>query len=199
MSTERAKVVVDVIGNVDQINDALKSVQNNLSKLNLPPAAEKGFNKLFSKLEAEITSFREKSESALTSQQDVNKFVKNWERIVDLYRQLGLQVKNLDALSNNQKLTLIPGDSAEKFKKITAALKTYEHQISQTNSEIKKQTTGFNEAQKKVDKYSNTLNELKKQKNILNDEEFNKFNKEAKKLKLLQRLQPRDQKKQKRL
>lgn len=181
MSTERAKVVVDVIGNVDQINNALKSVQNNLSKLNLPPAAEKGFNKLFSKLEAEITSFREKSESALTSQQDVNKFVKNWERIVDLYRQLGLQVKNLDALSNNQKLTLIPGDSAEKFKKITAALKTYEHQINQTNSEIKKQTTGFNEAQKKVDKYSNTLNELKKQKNILNDEEFNKFNKEAKK------------------
>ena len=181
MSAERAKVVVDVIGNVDQINNALKSVQNNLSKLNLPPAAEKGFNKLFSKLEAEITSFREKSESALTSQQDVNKFVKNWERIVDLYRQLGLQVKNLDALSNNQKLTLIPGDSAEKFKKITAALKTYEHQISQTNSEIKKQTAGFNEAQKKVDKYSNTLNELKKQKNILNDEEFNKFNKEAKK------------------
>ena len=181
MSAERAKVVVDVIGNVDQINNALKSVQNNLSKLNLPPAAEKGFNKLFSKLEAEITSFREKSESALTSQQDVNKFVKNWERIVDLYRQLGLQVKNLDALSNNQKLTLIPGDSAEKFKKITAALKTYEHQISQTNSEIKKQTAGFNEAQKKVDKYSNTLNELKKQRNILNDEEFNKFNKEAKK------------------
>ena len=181
MSAERAKVVVDVIGNVDQINNALKSVQNNLSKLNLPPAAEKGFNKLFSKLETEITSFREKSESALTSQQDVNKFVKNWERIVDLYRQLGLQVKNLDALSNNQKLTLIPGDSAEKFKKITAALKTYEHQISQTNSEIKKQTAGFNEAQKKVDKYSNTLNELKKQKNILNDEEFNKFNKEAKK------------------
>ena len=181
MSVERAKVVVDVIGNVDQINNALKSVQNNLSKLNLPPAAEKGFNKLFSKLEAEITSFREKSESALTSQQDVNKFVKNWERIVDLYRQLGLQVKNLDALSNNQKLTLIPGDSAEKFKKITAALKTYEHQISQTNSEIKKQTAGFNEAQKKVDKYSNTLNELKSQKNILNDEEFNKFNKEAKK------------------
>ena len=181
MSTERAKVVVDVIGNVDKINDALKSVQDNLSKLSLPPAAEKGFNKLFSKLEAEITSFREKSESALTSQQDVNKFVKNWERIVDLYRQLGLQVKNLDALSNNQKLTLIPGDSAEKFKKITAALKTYEHQISQTNSEIKKQTAGFNEAQKKVDKYSNTLNELKKQKNILNDEEFNKFNKEAKK------------------
>ena len=181
MSAERAKVIVDVIGNVDQINNALKSVQNNLSKLNLPPAAEKGFNKLFSKLEAEITSFREKSESALTSQQDVNKFVKNWERIVDLYRQLGLQVKNLDALSNNQKLTLIPGDSAEKFKKITAALKTYEHQISQTNSEIKKQTAGFNEAQKKVDKYSNTLNELKSQKNILNDEEFNKFNKEAKK------------------
>ena len=41
MSAERAKVVVDVIGNVDQINNALKSVQNNLSKLNLPPAAEK--------------------------------------------------------------------------------------------------------------------------------------------------------------
>lgn len=180
MSAERAKVIVDVEANVNQINTALKSVQDNLSKLNLPPAAEKGFNKLFSKLGAEITSFREKSGSALTSQQDVNKFVKNWERIVDLYRQLGLQVKNLDALSNNQKLTLIPGDSAEKFKKITAALKTYEQQISQTNSQIKKQTTNLNEAQKKVDKYTNTLNELKNQKNILSDEEFNKFNKEVK-------------------
>lgn len=181
MNAGRAKVIVDVEANVNQINTALKSVQDNLSKLNLPPAAEKGFNKLFSKLDAEITSFREKSGSALTSQQDVNKFVKNWERIVDLYRQLGLQVKNLDALSNNQKLTLIPGDSAEKFKKITAALKTYEQQISQTNSQIKKQTTNLNEAQKKVDKYTNTLNELKNQKNILSDEEFNKFNKEVKK------------------
>ena len=181
MSAGRAKVVVDVEANVDQINDALKSVQDNLSKLNLPPAAEKGFNKLFSNLEAEITNFRAKASSTLTSQQDVNKFVKNWERIVDLYRQLGIQVKNLDVLSNNQKLTLIPGDSAEKFKKITAALKVYEQQIGQTNSQIKKQTTSLNEAQKKVDKFSTKLNELKSQKNILNDEDFNKFNKEAKK------------------
>ena len=181
MSTGRAKVVVDVEANVNQINTALKSVQDNLSKLNLPPAAEKGFNKLFSNLEAEITNFRAKAGSALTSQQDVNKFVKSWERIVDLYRQLGVQVKNLDVLSNNQKLTLIPGDSAEKFKKITAALKAYEQQIGQTNSQIKKQTTSLNEAQKKVDKFSTKLNELKSQKNILNDEDFNKFNKEAKK------------------
>ena len=176
MSAGRAKVVVDVEANVDQINDALKLVQNNLSKLNLPPAAEKGFNKLFSNLEAEITNFKAKASSTLTSQQDVNKFIKNWERIVDLYRQLGVQVKNLDVLSNNQKLTLIPGDSAEKFKKITAALKAYEQQIGQTNSQIKKQTTSLNEAQKKVDKFSTKLNELKSQKNILNDEDFNKFN-----------------------
>lgn len=181
MSAGRAKVVVDVEANVNQINNALKSVQNNLSKLNLPPAAEKGFNKLFSNLEAEITNFRAKAGSALTSQQDVNKFVKSWERIVDLYRQLGVQVKNLDVLSNNQKLTLIPGDSAEKFKKITAALKAYEQQIGQTNSQIKKQTTSLNEAQKRVDKFSTKLNELKSQKNILDDEDFNKFNKEAKK------------------
>ena len=181
MSAGRAKVVVDVEANVNQINTALKSVQDNLSKLNLPPAAEKGFNKLFSNLEAEITNFRAKAGSALTSQQDVNKFVKSWERIVDLYRQLGVQVKNLDVLSNNQKLTLIPGDSAEKFKKITAALKIYEQQIGQTNSQIKKQTASLNEAQKKVDKFSTKLNELKSQKNILNDEDFNKFNKEAKK------------------
>lgn len=181
MSAGRAKVVVDVEANVNQINTALKSVQDNLSKLNLPPAAEKGFNKLFSNLEAEITNFRAKAGSALTSQQDVNKFVKSWERIVDLYRQLGVQVKNLDVLSNNQKLTLIPGDSAEKFKKITAALKAYEQQIGQANNQIKKQTTSLNEAQKKVDKFSTKLNELKSQKNILNDEDFNKFNKEAKK------------------
>lgn len=181
MSAGRAKVVVDIEANVNQINTALKSVQDNLSKLNLPPAAEKGFNKLFSNLEAEITNFRAKASSALTSQQDVNKFVKSWERIVDLYRQLGVQVKNLDVLSNNQKLTLIPGDSAEKFKKITVALKAYEQQINQTNSQIKKQTASLNEAQKKVDKFSTKLNELKSQKNILNDEDFNKFNKEAKK------------------
>lgn len=181
MNTGRAKVVVDVEANVNQINNALKSVQNNLSNLNLPPSVEKGFNKLFSNLEAEITNFRERAGQALTSQQDINKFVKSWERITDLYRQLGLQVKNLDVLSDSQKLTLIPGDSAEKFKKITAALKTYEQQMNQTNSEIKKQTTSLNEAYKKVDRYSNKLNELKNQKNILNDEEFNRFNKEVKK------------------
>lgn len=181
MSAERAKVIVDIVANVDQINNSIKSVQSGLSKINLPPAAEKGFNKLFSNLDAEVTKFKAKSESALTSPQNLNQFVKSWERITGLYRQLGIQVKNLDVLSNNQKLTLIPGDSAEKFKKITAALKTYEQQINQTNNQIKKQTTGLNEAQKKVDKFSTKLNELKSQKNILNDEEFNKFNKEAKK------------------
>ena len=99
MNTGRAKVVVDVEANVNQINNALKSVQNNLSNLNLPPSVEKGFNKLFSNLEAEITNFRERAGQALTSQQDINKFVKSWERITDLYRQLGLQVKNLDVLN----------------------------------------------------------------------------------------------------
>ena len=180
MSAGRAKVIVDVEANVNQINNSLKSVQSNLSKLNLPPSVEKSFNKLFSNLEAEITNFKAKAGSALTSQQDVNKFTRSWERIVDLYRQLGVQVKNLDALSNNQKLTLIPGDSAEKFKKITAALKTYEQQINQTNSQIKKQTSSLNEAQQKVDKFSTKLKELKSQKNILNDKDFNKFTKEAK-------------------
>lgn len=181
MGAERAKVIVDIVANVDQINNSIKSVQDGLSKINLPPAAEKGFNKLFSNLDAEVTKFKAKSESALTSPQNLNQFVKSWERITGLYRQLGVQVKNLDVLSNNQKLTLIPGDSAEKFKKITAALKTYEQQINQTNNQIEKQTTNLNKAQKNVDKFSTKLNELESKKNILNDEEFNKFNKEAKK------------------
>ena len=86
MSAGRAKVIVDVEANVNQINNSLKSVQSNLSKLNLPPSAEKSFNKLFSNLEAEITNFKAKAGSALTSQQDVNKFTRSWERIVDLYR-----------------------------------------------------------------------------------------------------------------
>ena len=53
----KVSLTVDILGNVTNLNNALKTVQNNLSKLNLPTNISNNFNNLFAKLSKEIETF----------------------------------------------------------------------------------------------------------------------------------------------
>lgn len=178
MSTGRTKLVVDLEANVGQINNQLKSVQANLSKLNLPPSAEKSFNNLFSKLDAEITNFRAKASSAISSPSELRAFTGSWEKIVDLYRRLGIEVKNLGTRGPKQLQNLVPSDLATKMSKVTAALDDFSQKTKQINSEAGK-------VKGQITKATNSLASLEKQlktlegKEVLPDADFEKLAKDA--------------------
>ena len=50
----RVSLTVDILGNVTDLNNSLKTVQSNLSKLKLPTNISNNFNNLFAKLSKEI-------------------------------------------------------------------------------------------------------------------------------------------------
>lgn len=53
----RVSLTVDILGNVTDLNNSLKTVQSNLSKLKLPTNISNNFNNLFAKLSKEIETF----------------------------------------------------------------------------------------------------------------------------------------------
>ena len=53
----RVSLTVDILGNVTDLNNSLKTVQNNLSKLKLPTNISNNFNNLFARLSKEIETF----------------------------------------------------------------------------------------------------------------------------------------------
>lgn len=180
MSAGRAKVVVDVEANVNQINNAIKSVQSNLSKLNLPPAAEKSFNKLFSNLEAEITNFRAKASSAISSPAELKAFTGSWNKILELYRKLGIEVKNLGALNPKQLQNLVPSDLATKMSKVTVAMDVFSQKTKQINSEAGKVKGQITKATNSLEGFKKQLTSLESKK-VLPDDDFEKLANDARK------------------
>lgn len=180
MSAGRAKVVVDVEANVNQINNAIKSVQSNLSKLNLPPAVEKSFNKLFSNLDAEITNFRAKASSAISSPAELKAFTGSWNKILELYRKLGIEVKNLGALNPKQLQNLVPSDLATKMSKVTVAMDVFSQKTKQINSEAGKVKGQITKATNSLEGFKKQLTSLESKK-VLPDDDFEKLANDARK------------------
>lgn len=178
MSTGRSKVVVDIEANVNQVNSTLKTVQANLEKLNLPPSVEKNFNQVFSKLDKEITNLKAKTGSAISSPAEMGKVIKNWETVLELYRKLGVQIKNLDTLSAVQKQALVPSDTAEKIKKASDAFKNYEAEIKKVQKDTATAKGQFTKTSNAVKDLEEKLNKLKaSSNNVISDESFKKLKK----------------------
>lgn len=180
MNTGRTKLVVDLDANVSQINSQLKSVQVNLSKLNLPPSAEKSFNNLFSKLDAEITNFRAKASSAISSPAELKAFTGSWNKILELYRKLGIEVKNLGALNPKQLQNLVPSDLATKMSKVTAAMDVFSQKTKQINSEAGKVKGQITKATNSLEGFKKQLTSLESKK-VLPDDDFEKLANDARK------------------
>lgn len=180
MSDGRAKVIVDVEANVNQINNQLKLVQANLSKLNLPASAEKSFNNLFSKLDAEITNFRAKASSAISSPAELKAFTGSWNKILDLYRKLGIEVKNLGALNTKQLQNLVPSDLATKMSKVTAAMDVFSQKTKKINSEAGSIKGQITKATNSLAGFEKQL-ALLKSKEVLPDDDFEKLASDARK------------------
>ena len=180
MSDGRAKVIVDVEANVNQINNQLKLVQANLSKLNLPASAEKSFNNLFSKLDAEITNFRAKASSAISSPAELKAFTGSWNKILDLYRKLGIEVKNLGVLNTKQLQNLVPSDLATKMSKVTAAMDVFSQKTKKINSEAGSIKSQITKATNSLAGFEKQL-ALLKSKEVLPDDDFEKLANDARK------------------
>ena len=136
----KISLTVDILGNVTDLNDSLKTVQNNLSKLKLPTNISNNFNNLFAKLSKEIETFQSKASSTIRTTSDMRAIEKSGDKIIDLYRRLTMQVQNLNSLSDKQKAELISSDSLNKMNKLQEGIKVYRSTVENLTKQEQKET-----------------------------------------------------------
>lgn len=162
----RVSLTVDILGNVTDLNNSLKTVQSNLSKLKLPTNISNNFNNLFAKLSKEIETFQSKASSTIRTTSDMRAIEKSGDKIIDLYRRLTMQVQNLNSLSDRQKAELIPSDSLNKMNKLQEGIKVYRSTVESLTKQEQKETAELKKQEDKLIRLKQTREQLKSEKTI---------------------------------
>lgn len=162
----RVSLTVDILGNVTDLNNSLKTVQSNLSKLKLPTNISNNFNNLFAKLSKEIETFQSKASSTIRTTSDMRAIEKSGDKIIDLYRRLTMQVQNLNSLSNRQKAELIPSDSLNKMNKLQEGIKVYRSTVESLTKQEQKETVELKKQEDKLKRLKQIREQLKDEKTI---------------------------------
>lgn len=162
----RVSLTVDILGNVTDLNNSLKTVQNNLSKLKLPTNISNNFNNLFARLSKEIETFQSKASSTIRTTSDMRAIEKSGNKIIDLYRRLTMQVQNLNSLSDRQKAELIPSDSLNKMNKLQEGIKVYRSTVESLTKQEQKETAELKKQEDKLKRLKQTREQLKSEKTI---------------------------------
>lgn len=157
----KISLTVDILGNVTDLNDSLKAVQNNLSKLKLPTNISNNFNNLFTKLSKEIETFQSKASSTIRTTSDMRAIEKSGDKIIDLYRRLTMQVQNLNSLSDKQKAELIPSDSLNKMNKLQEGIKVYRSTVENLTKQEQKETAELKKQEDTLKRLKQTREQLK--------------------------------------
>lgn len=157
----KVSLTVDILGNATDLNDSLKAVQNNLSKLKLPTNISNNFNNLFTKLSKEIETFQSKASSTIRTTSDMRAIEKSGDKIIDLYRRLTMQVQNLNSLSDKQKAELIPSDSLNKMNKLQEGIKVYRSTVENLTKQEQKETAELKKQEDTLKRLKQTREQLK--------------------------------------
>lgn len=162
----KVSLTVDILGNVTDLNNSLKTVQSNLSKLKLPTNISNNFNNLFAKLSKEIETFQSKASSTIRTTSDMRAIEKSGDKIIDLYRRLTMQVQNLNSLSDKQKAELIPSDSLNKMNKLQEGIKVYRSTVENLTKQEQKETAELKKQEDTLKRLKQTREQLKNEKTI---------------------------------
>lgn len=162
----KVSLTVDILGNATDLNDSLKAVQNNLSKLKLPTNISNNFNNLFAKLSKEIETFQSKASSTIRTTSDMRAIEKSGDKIIDLYRRLTMQVQNLNSLSDKQKAELIPSDSLNKMNKLQEGIKVYRSTVENLTKQEQKETAELKKQEDTLKRLKQTREQLKNEDTI---------------------------------
>ena len=166
----KISLTVDILGNVTDLNDSLKIVQNNLSKLKLPTNISNNFNNLFAKLSKEIETFQSKASSTIRTTSDMRAIEKSGDKIIDLYRRLTMQVQNLNSLSDKQKAELISSDSLNKMNKLQEGIKVYRSTVENLTKQEQKETAELKKQEDTLKRLKQTREQIKNEQTIPKNE-----------------------------
>lgn len=158
---------------IANVNNGIKTIRQNLDTLKLPSGLEKNFLNLLSKLDTEMSNFEAKTKDGLGSKLDSRALEKSGRNILELYRQLQVQVKSLGTLSNSEFKKMFPDSFGDNIAKSTKAISDYAKETKKTTGEIQKQSDALAELQKKQKNIESQAAILSKKKANTTDAAYN--------------------------
>lgn len=125
-----AKVQTDV----GSVKEVVKNLKAQLENLKLPAGATKNFERTFINLEKSIQEFESAASNGITGLADTKKIDNAWKKISGLFSTLGIQIKDLNSISDQ----VFPKEVSVNITKATKALGEYQAKI-----EAVKKSQGF--------------------------------------------------------
>ena len=163
MAKQRFQLQFDFEGNMGPIKSSVAELQKSLAGITLPPNLSANFEKLFGKLETEMSEFQAMTKNGFANMADVGKAQTAFSRISKLMNQIGLEANKVKGLDPNK---LIPKEAQTRVEGVTKKLKELQAQQSKKDSyveAIKKQTEA-------IEKQKNAVEGLKASRRALSKE-----------------------------
>ena len=130
-----AKVQTDV----GSVKEVVKNLKTQLETLKLPAGATKNFERTFTNLEKSIQDFESAASNGVTNLADTKKIDAAWRKVSGLFASLGIQIKDLNSISDQ----IFPKEVTANIAKANKALEAYQAKI-----EAIKKTEGYTEKSK---------------------------------------------------
>ena len=111
MAKQQFNIRFDFEANMNQVKTAVADLQKSLQGINLPSNLSTNFEKIFGKLNTEMTNFEALTKSSFTNMADVSKAQNAFGRIQKLLNQLGIESTKIKGLDPNK---LIPSGVAKR-------------------------------------------------------------------------------------
>lgn len=148
MANQRFNIQFDFQANMAPIQSSIADLQKKLSGITLPPNLATSFEKLFGKLETEMSQFEALTKNGFGNMVDVNKAQAAFSRISKLMNQIGIEAGRVKGLDPNK---LIPKEAQSRVDGLKKKLGELQAQQAKKDSyaeSIKKQNELINKQQR---------------------------------------------------
>lgn len=123
----RETLEIDIVTHLNNIDETIKTMRNNLSKLNLGASTEKEFNQIFSGITEKVKNLRASTKDGVIKFADQGQAIKDIKAIEQKLQRLGIDTEFLSVNEKNLQ------KSVKVIEEMTAARRKYTAAVEEAN------------------------------------------------------------------
>lgn len=179
MANKKFNLTFDASLDITKVKTALNNIQNGMAGIELPKNIGSNLEKTFVKINSEIAKFEQQAERGISSTLDLSNLTKSGRKILDLYQDLQVSMRQLSNLGDKELEKLFPPEITNNIEKARNAFKQYENEIVKNEKAITAQRTELEKSGKTIEKIKNSMASTSGKKLVTN-EELDNLKKQAK-------------------
>ena len=172
MAGQKFTLTFDAQLNINQMKGALANIQGELGKLQLPSNISQNFTKVINNLSKEISNFEVLTSKDLTDPKQFKQIEASADKILNLYKLIQVQIKDLGNVSDTELTKLFPASVTKQIEAGEKAVSQYVTSVGKLEQKVKSAEESLKIAQ---DKLAAKTAQLQAQQKIVDDLKNNKI------------------------